>query len=169
MPIFRHTVIRVFLSLLTVVFMTSTSWALPDDSQQPIDIEADSFDYNQTEGWGEYRGNVIATQGSLIIKAHVLKVTFADAGGFEEIEATGNPVNFSMLPEVGAERMVGIGQKLIYNVSNSQMEIHTNASITQGSDKMTGNLIQYNVNTTELKARNQGQGRVTVRITPENK
>lgn len=169
MPMLRNVKNAALLSLLTAAMITPSSWALPDDSQQPIDIEADSFDYNQNEGWGEYQGNVIATQGSLIIKADVLKVTFAEAGGFEKIEATGNPVNFSMLPEVGAERMIGVGQKVIYTVSNSQMEIHTNASITQGSDKMTGNLIRYNVETTELKARNQGQGRVTVRITPENK
>lgn len=166
----NHTRRLLTVAAVLLIGMASTNAsALPDDSQKPINIEADSFDYNQTEGWGEYRGNVVAEQGSLIIKAEVLKVTFAEAGGFEKIEATGNPVNFSMLPEVGAERMVGVGQRLIYTVANKQMEIHTNASITQGGDKMTGNFIQYNVDSTELKARNQGQGRVTVRITPENK
>lgn len=156
------------LFFISALLAPLTLQALPDDSSKPINIEADSFDYNQNEGRGEYRGNVIATQGSMRITAEVLTVIMNDAGSFEKIEATGSPVNFSMKPRADRPEMVGVGKQLTYFVDRSEIEVKNDASITQGADKITGNLIQYNVDTTELKARNLDEGRVSVRMTPGN-
>ena len=62
--------------------------------------------------------------------------------------------------------MIGIGKKIIYRVQKKELEVLTNAKVSQGKDQITGNLILYNIATTALIARNQGKGRVTVRITP---
>ena len=60
-----------FASATAVLFATTLSLlsglahALPSDSQQPINIQADSAEMDDKRGVAIYRGDVIITQGTL--------------------------------------------------------------------------------------------------------
>ena len=56
--------------LVTIILTVSLSaQGLPEDSKQPIKIESDSAESNQSTGLTEYSGNVFIRQGSMAINA----------------------------------------------------------------------------------------------------
>ena len=60
--------------LLTFIlfFIPVSLMALSSDRSQPIDLEADSADIDDLKGISIYTGNVILTQGSMVIKSSKL-------------------------------------------------------------------------------------------------
>ena len=63
------------LLLTSCITSATSSFALPDDSQKVIDIEADSAFIDNEKGNAIYIGNVKVTQGSILISANKLTIT----------------------------------------------------------------------------------------------
>ncbi|HIG36794.1 MAG TPA: lipopolysaccharide transport periplasmic protein LptA, partial [Oceanospirillaceae bacterium] len=66
---------------------SSTVAALDSDREQPIQIAADAAELNEGKGFSIYSGNVIITQGTMVIEASTVKITFDD-NGIQTILAT---------------------------------------------------------------------------------
>ncbi|MFT7374996.1 MAG: lipopolysaccharide export system protein LptA, partial [Oceanospirillaceae bacterium] len=81
--------LRVFICLLASasLLLSPSSWALASDRQQPLEIAADSAELNEGEGFSIYTGNVIITQGTMVIEASSVKLTFNE-NGIETMLAT---------------------------------------------------------------------------------
>ncbi|MCZ7019093.1 LptA/OstA family protein, partial [Salmonella enterica] len=52
-----------------------SAWALPNDSQQPIHIQADDAQLDDKQGIATYKGDVIITQGSMKITGNTVTLT----------------------------------------------------------------------------------------------
>ena len=62
------------LLILLTVFVASLVFALPEDSKQPIEIEAQSVVVDETTGFNEFSGDAEVRQGSLLLLAELIQV-----------------------------------------------------------------------------------------------
>lgn len=66
------------LLILLMSFVASLVFALPEDSKQPIEIEAQFVVVDETTGFNEFSGNAEVRQGSLLLFAELIQVQTDD-------------------------------------------------------------------------------------------
>lgn len=167
-------VLTLKLLFLTLVGTGSTQvFALPTDSQQSINVQADDqviFDIaRNTQTWS---GEVIMQQGSMRIAADKI-VIHSDGKKTTRIVATGHPAQFSQTPSVGQQPIEAKAFKLEYDVEGKTLHLIENATIVQQGASLSGNRIDYDVNKALVKADGSTtlgeQGRVRMVIPPQVK
>ena len=60
-----------------------SAWALPNDQQQPIRIQADDAQLDDKHGVATYTGDVIITQGSMKVTGNKVTITRTAAGDID--------------------------------------------------------------------------------------
>lgn len=161
---------RCFTSLLLVV--GSLSWALPEDSQQPINIQSDRASQKVlSEGEKtEYFGSVLMTQGSLKISGEHIVIMSKDRK-VQSIVATGKPVHFEQQSDPDKEPMKAEADKLNYRLKNETVILTENARLDQGGNIVSGKRIEYNIASEQVKASSGSDdaSRVKMILLPEKK
>jgi len=158
------------ISIALTFFISVTAYALKDDIEKPVYINADSVLFNKSKGQGLYEGNVSIVQGTLDIKAARIEIT-APAGEIKKITATGSPVKFKQQMDDG-KLAKGQANRVVYLVESKRIVLDGNASISQNQDNFASNHIEYSINNGELKAGNKkapGKSRVKAVFFPTNK
>ncbi|MCK5876246.1 MAG: lipopolysaccharide transport periplasmic protein LptA [Candidatus Marithrix sp.] len=84
---------RTLLIALTLLICNNT-YALSNDREQPILIEADQAIIDNIKGIATYEGNVVVTQGSIRIDADKITLNYTPEQAIEKIIATGNLASF---------------------------------------------------------------------------
>ena len=92
-PMVRH-----FLISCLFMLLTQPAFAEKADKDKPIEIEADTVTVNDAKKISIYTGNVIVTQGTLLIHADKLVVR-EDLEGFQHSSSYGNPTTFKQKRE----------------------------------------------------------------------
>ena len=134
------------LSFLVVLLLLSTlSLAEKADRDKPIEIESDTMTMDDTKNVSIYTGDVILTQGTLIIKADELIVR-EDNQGFQHSTSTGNPTSFKQKREGVEEYIEGIGKRIEYDGHMDKVHIYRNAIVKRGNDTVMGDYIIYDAN-----------------------
>jgi lipopolysaccharide export system protein LptA len=128
-----------------LLLVSQYAWAEAADREQPIELEADSVTVNDAKKTSTYTGNVILTQGSLVIRAAKLVVR-EDAQGFQHSTSTGNPTTFKQKREGKDEYMEGSAQRIEYNGRMDKVQLYTKAWVKRGEDIVHGNYISYDAN-----------------------
>ena len=64
---------------LSAALGSASAFALPNDRDQPIRIQADNAHLDDKQGVATYTGDVIITQGSMMIKGNTVTMTRAIA------------------------------------------------------------------------------------------
>ena len=100
---------------------------------------------DDTKNVSIYTGDVILTQGTLIIKADELIVR-EDNQGFQHSTSTGNPTSFKQKREGVEEYIEGIGQRIEYDGHMDKVHIYRNAIVKRGNDTVMGDYIIYDAN-----------------------
>ena len=146
------------------------------DRDKPIELEADTVTVNDAKKISTYAGNVILTQGTLIIRADKLIVR-EDKEGFQHSTSTGNPTTFKQKREGKNEYMEGSAQRIEYDGRMDKVQLYTKAWVKRGEDIVHGDYISYDANAEYAeviggaKSENGGtsSGRVKAIIQPKNK
>ncbi len=132
------------LIFLTIVFPVS-SYALKGDEQQPIKIEADSGTADMKQMMTVFNGNVVITQGSLVI--HADKATAEqDANGYRSIILYGKPVVFEQIDNDGG-KIEGQGNQFNYNTKSNLALLTGRSRVKKGNNIIIANVITYNTKT----------------------
>ena len=142
------------------------------DTDQPIEINADSLEVLQDKNLAIFRGNVDVKQGKIRLQADELKVRYRQAGGdqsgnvsgsIERIDATGNV--FMSTPTETAK-----GDKGSYDMASRVITLVGNVVLTRGKNVMRGQHLVYNMinGRSEMKGGGKG-GRVKGLFVPEKK
>ncbi len=152
--------------LICALLLAGTAHGLPEDRSKPIELEADSAEYDQTSGQSVYRGNVVVIQGTMRMTADEARVYMSDDGEFQRMEADGAPATFRYQPSVDKPEISGVGRKIEYQAAQGLVTVTGNAHFTQGGDEFTGQLVVYDVNTETVRADGQGE-RVRFTIQPK--
>ena len=89
---------NIFFTFLLVILIPELAFSEEADSDQPIEIEADTMMVEETKNTSTYEGDVVLTQGSLIINADRLIIR-EDRQGFQHSTSIGNPTTFKQKNE----------------------------------------------------------------------
>lgn len=165
--------------LLSLILSGFSSQALAEaaDRDKPIDLEADSVKVDDAKQTSTYSGNVILTQGTLVIRADKLIVR-EDSEGFQHSTSLGNPTTFKQKREGKNEYMEGSAQRIEYDGRMDKVQLYTKAWVKRGEDIVHGDYIMYDANAEYAEVIGGGSsaatpgtpsGRVRAIIQPKNK
>jgi lipopolysaccharide export system protein LptA len=147
------------------------------DREKPVHLEASRVTVDDVKRVHVFEGNVVLTQGSLVIRTAKLVVT-QDAEGFQKGVATGGAnglARFRQKREGKDEYVDGEAERIEYDSRAEKAEFFTRAYIKSGVDEVRGHYISYDGKTeqylvTAVPGASQAseQGRVTAIIQPKN-
>ncbi|HTD28014.1 MAG TPA: lipopolysaccharide transport periplasmic protein LptA [Xanthomonadaceae bacterium] len=158
---------RAVLALLLCALCTS-AYARKSDRKQPMDVHSDNGDMSvEDDGVSILTGNVIVTQGTLLITADKAVITRKN-GDISYAVLTGNPVHLKQEDENG-DPMYGTSRQVDDDLIKN-IDIFTGDAVidqpTRG--QMRGQRIVYNVDTGKVTSGNDGT-RVAMHILPKVK
>ncbi len=168
---------QLYLITLVLSIFSIISHAEKADKDQPIELEADTVTMNDAKKTSIYTGNVILTQGTLVIHADKLVVR-EDAGGFQHGTSYGNPTTFKQKREGKNEYMEGSAERIEYDGRMDKIQLYTKAWVKRAEDIVHGDYIMYDANAEYSEVIGGGPksatsatptGRVKAIIQPKNK
>ena len=154
--------------LLIAIFFTTSTFALPEDTNLPIEVEADSVIVDETSGFNEFSGNAEVRQGSLLMTANLIQVQ-TNADGVETMKATGtidNPAKYIQSQENQARLIEATAALITYDVNEGIIFLVGNAYLIQGFDSFSGDSLTYDINNDKVivKGSEDGTQRVKFKI-----
>lgn len=120
--------------------------ALPGDTKQPIEIEADFAELDDEKGETIYVGNVIVTQGSLKMMGDKLRILLDKDREIEEAIMTGRPATFIQKPQIDQKDVEGESKIIEYKAREGFLYLIDKAKVTQGKRLAQGFRINYDIN-----------------------
>lgn len=130
--------------------------ALRQDSSLPVQVNADTLTVDQSANSAVFDGNVVATQGEMVIKAAMARVqNTPDNSGIDKIFFTGRVSIAS--PTEAAE-----ADEAVYTVATGEVVMTGNVLLTQGQTVIAGQKMIYDLN----KGTGKMQGRVQTTFVP---
>jgi len=170
---------RLLRSLLACMMLGAISMgahAERADRDKPVNIEADRVEIDDQKKEAVFEGNVVLTQGTLMLKADRIIVD-QDETGFQSGIAFGKPAYFRQKREGLEDFIEGEAERLVYKGEEEKVELFVNAKLTRGGDEVRGNYISYSALTEffEVMGNQPGSaegessgGRVRAIIQPRN-
>ncbi|TNH04004.1 lipopolysaccharide transport periplasmic protein LptA [Testudinibacter sp. TR-2022] len=155
------------LTLVSVLLLSFSAFALKNDSQQPINITSDNQSLDLENNIVTFTDNVVITQGSILINARQVTITRPDnnGGGKEKIEANGSPVTFQQQLDNG-KMINGRANKVNYDLGSQYLVLTGNAQLKQLDSQIDAEVITYDVQQQKMIAKNSGKGRVKTILYP---
>jgi lipopolysaccharide export system protein LptA len=160
-----HLLLVVTLALCLAIFSLKAQ-ALPEDSQQPVRISADSAMKDNKNGLTIYTGDVDMNQGSMNIKADKVTI-YIENEEITKIIAVGKPARFKQKPEPDQDNVLAKALTIEYRVTDEIITLTEEASLDQQGSIITGNKINYDINAARVEADSTESGRVEVVIPPK--
>lgn len=162
--------------LVALAALSQPALAQNADRQQPVNIEADRMTVDDRNKLHVFEGNVILSQGSLVIKGDKLVVT-QDAAGFQNGVATasgGRLATFRQKRQASNEFVDGEAERIEYDSRNEKARLFNRARVSSGGDEVRGAYIEYDAISENYLATNApgskpaaGDGRVRAVIQPK--
>ncbi len=141
----RHSLWLLGLFSAFAMLNSTVAHAEAADRDKPIEIEADTVTVNDAKKIDIYTGNVILTQGTLVIKGDKLTV-HEDIDGFQHSTSLGNPTTFKQKRDGVNEYIEGSGLRIEYDARMDKVQLYTKASVKRGDDVAYGDYISYDAN-----------------------
>ncbi len=137
--------ISIMVLSIALLGISARAMAEAADRDKPIDLEADTVKVDDSKQISTYSGNVILTQGTLVIHAEKLIVR-EDSQGFQHSTSLGNPTTFRQKLEGKNEYMEGSAQRIEYDGRMDKVQLYTKAWVKRGEDIVHGDYIMYDAN-----------------------
>lgn len=157
-PIFR------ILTIFAVFFTSAFAFGLESDAGSEITIESDRAEFDRKEGTAIYVGNVILTQGTLLIEADEI-ILFSDQNQqFNRAIATGKPALFQQQMEEDKGLTKARGEKITYHTLDKTVTLLKNAQLEKEGSSFNGNQIVYDIVNESIQAK----GGTKTQASPDN-
>ncbi|MFK7994126.1 MAG: lipopolysaccharide transport periplasmic protein LptA [Granulosicoccus sp.] len=139
--------------------------ARQSDLTKPIDVRADSSEFDEKAGVQTLKGNVQISQGTMQISADFIAISLKN-NALSKIEGRGSPIRFTQENEAG-ELMQGEANEIVYDAINGTLTLQGAASLSQPRQSLTSEKITFNSRTQKVSADGgDDQGRVSIQIQP---
>lgn len=157
----------VLMALALSAILSSPAYALKSDREQPINVESVEQSADLQANKLVFSGDVVATQGSIKVKADKIEVTRNSDGTLKSIIAYGSPTTFEQQQDNG-RYIRSRSSTLSYIPQETKIVLQGRAVIWQGESKMSGERIEYNINSQKMRAYNNNSqgGRVSSTFVP---
>jgi lipopolysaccharide export system protein LptA len=160
-----------YLGLLLILAISSKAIALPGDSEQPINIQADRASQKTMKNGEktEYFGSVVITQGSLRINGEQITIHSKNRK-VTSIVALGEPAHFEQQSDLTKPPIKAQANTLNYQLKTDIVILKNNASIEQNGTIVSGKKIEYNIASEQVKATGgkDDSSRVHMVLIPDN-
>jgi len=158
-------------AILCAALLISPAHAEKADRDKPVNLEADTVTLDDIKKISVYQGNVILSQGTLMLRADRVQVT-QNAGGLDKISAVGRRVAFRQKLDGRDEFIEGFSDRIEFDSASSQLELIGQARLRRDGDELRGAQISYNADTEFYKVVGQPgaqtpSGRVRAVIRPK--
>ncbi|KAF0862928.1 lipopolysaccharide transport periplasmic protein LptA [Pseudomonas sp. LD120] len=121
-----------------------SAWALPNDSQQPIRIQADDAQLDDRNGVATYKGDVIITQGSMKITGNTVTITRAKSGEIDVVTSVGNLAYFEQLQKQTDPKPVqAYAVTIQYHAQQNRIVLIDKAKVINDGNTTEGEKIVY--------------------------
>ena len=167
----------VFICLLasSSLLLSPSSWALASDRHQPLEIAADSAEFNEGEGFSIYTGHVIITQGTMAIEASSVKVAFNDDGIQTMLAADGLHDGLAYMRQQSEltgdgkiDFMEAWGKSIDYQINAEYLTILGSAKLIQRGNQFSGQTILFDMPKNNVKATGGEGKRVKMIFLPKS-
>jgi lipopolysaccharide export system protein LptA len=155
---------RALPALVALLALLVAAPAAGSERDLPIRIQSDSAILDDQAGISVYRGNVIVTQGELVIRSDILTV-YTPGRTLKRMEAEGDLATLRTRTEDGRE-LHAESLRMEYLAEEGQMVLTGRARIWQEADEFRGERLVYDLERETLEAAAGETGRVEVIITP---
>lgn len=170
------------MKLFSVILLLGSLFAGPvlaerADRDKPVHLEADRATVENATRTSVFTGNVVLTQGTLIIRAEKMVVK-EDSSGFRHATAFGDPVSFRQKRDGRDEYIEGWSERMEYDGKADKVQLFKKARLKRGPDEVEGDYISYDAvseffqvtgNNEKTGTQANPAGRVRVVIQPKNK
>ena len=169
----HHLQTKILIALF--VLLPSLTWALPSDSEQPIDIEADHAELDDANGITQYKGKAVLTQGTLRIEGDIITFYYDDNKQLTKAVAQGNLATYKQVQKLGEEPVRARALQMEYHAKSQKIYLLGQGHVWQAGDEFSGNKIEYDINKNvvtansapiEVAGEKQQSGRVHIIIQP---
>jgi len=174
----RMCIRNAFIALLIGMLSTGSAWAEKADRDKPVHLEADRATVQDANKLATFTGNVVLTQGTLIIRADKMTVK-EDVGGFQHATAYGNLASFRQKRDGRDEYVEGWSERMEYDGKADKVQLFKKARLRRGQDEVYGDYISYDAiseffqvaggNANETTPQVRPEGRVRAVIQPKKK
>lgn len=153
--------------LLASLFAAATANAANRNEDDPIRINARSVEANDKTGTVVYRGDVVAEQGQLSIRADRIEI-FTRQGKTQLVRATGKPVKLRQGPDGESEEIQAEAGRVDYHFSQRKIDMIGQVTLRRGNDLFTADVLHYDLISKNLSATGdeKDNGRVHAVIQP---
>ena len=128
----------------------------------PIEITADTAEYDEASQTVTYLGNVTVIQGETTM--HCARLTLLQPeDGPQMIIAEGNPVRFQQAPQDGRQEVQGQSARAEYDLDQRQLTLIGNAELVQAGDRVSSDRILYDMASAVVTAGAAARGKERVR------
>jgi lipopolysaccharide export system protein LptA len=136
----HNKLIIVLLSLIPTL-----SWALPNDREQPIEIEADHAQLDDKQGITQYKGKAILTQGTLRIEGEIITFYYDEDKQLSKAIAQGNLATYKQIHKQGDEPVRARALRMEYHAKTQKIYLIGKGHVWQAGDEFSGSRIEYDI------------------------
>lgn len=131
-----------FAAALVLLAVFGSARAEKADRQKPIHIEADRVTVDEAKQVAVFEGNVVLTQGTMMIRGDRMQVR-QDDEGFRHGIAWGNLAYFRQKRDGYDEYIEGWAERIEYDGRADKVQMFNRASMKRGQDEVHGSYISY--------------------------
>jgi lipopolysaccharide export system protein LptA len=153
------------------------AYAEKADREKPIHLEADRVTVDEAKQVAVFEGNVVLTQGTLVIKGDRMQVR-QDDEGFRHGTTWGNLAYFRQKRDGVDEYIEGWAERIEYDGRADKVQMYNRAMMKRGQDEVRGSYISYDAVSeffqvigggTKAASAGNPQGRVRAILQPKPK
>lgn len=157
------------LVLCTGLLLSQSIAALPEDAQQPIEMDWNSGDFGLDDGliilYGSDQEPAAIRQGSMLITGTEIRIE-RDAEGINKVTTTGQPARFQQQLEPGQEPLRASGLTLIFDNLNQQLTLHEEVEVQHAGMRTQTYHFEYDLATRRFRSSRDPDGEQARLVVP---
>lgn len=154
--------------LFPMMLTAAPALALPEDADQPIEIESDRAELDQNSGTVVYTGSVHVVQGTIEVTADELTMLVEDEK-IVRITARGSPAHYQQELEADKGLVKADALTIVYHTRDERVDLEGDAYLEQGGNEIAGELIHYDIVAGRVSAKAGDEERVKVIVQPADR
>lgn len=163
--------------LLLLALLPVAASAEKADRVKAVNVESDRVTVDDVKQLSVFEGNVVLTQGTMIIRGDRMEVR-QDKEGFKHGTVWGKRAYFRQKREGVNEFIEGWAERVEYDSRADKLQLFTRAALKRGDDDVSGDYISYDANTeffqvigggAKAASSNNPDGRVRTVLQPKTK
>jgi lipopolysaccharide export system protein LptA len=139
------------LACAAALCIASTARAEQADKDKPVNFTADQVDANYEHRTATLKGNVVLTQGTMIVRGDRIEFKQNDDNSVSA-KVWGNPLSFRQKKDGSDEYFEGYAQRADYDGTKQFLELYDRALLRDGQNEIRSNYITYNSTTGKFTA-----------------